>query len=66
MNCEYEVGDTEPVGDCGQWEAGIHHKTAEGGSNGIWYQRIVVYGATKEAAETLRNRVINALLETKP
>jgi len=53
--------DPDQVGDCDKWEAGIDHKTPEGGSNGIWYQRIHCIGDTEAQADALRDRVLDAL-----
>lgn len=62
MKYEFEAGDTEPAGDCGMSEAGIHHETPEGeATNGIWYQRIICFGQNEAQADALRDRVLDAL-----
>ena len=57
----YRCGETyppEPKANC--WEAGIN--VDEGTMNGDeWHQMIVVYGETKERAESNRDRVLEAL-----
>lgn len=70
----FTVGDTEQVGDCGVWEAGIDHFTLDAdqmvfdgkpiqvhNKPKTWYQRIIVYGTTAEQAEALRNKILEAL-----
>ena len=46
----FTTGDTDPVGDCGKFEAGI--------TVGEWLQRIVVYGSTPADAEALRDQLM--------
>lgn len=71
---EFTKGDTEEVGDCGMWEAGIDHYTLDAdqmvlegvpyqirGVPRTWYQRIVVYGNTAQQAETLRDKLLEVL-----
>ena len=71
---EFTKGDTDPSGDCGKFEAGIHHLTHDdnvmtpvGPGTNVdrpahdWWQRIVVYGSSPEQAEALRDRVLFAL-----
>lgn len=71
---EFTKGDTDPSGDCGKFEAGIHHLTHDDnvltpvgpGTNTDrephnWWQRIVVYGSSPEQAEALRDRLLVAL-----
>ena len=60
---KFMVGDTNPAGDGGcMSEAGIHHKTQDTEStDGVWGQRIIVYGHSIEEAETLRDRVLAAI-----
>ena len=55
-------GDVYLSGDCGNYEAGIHHKgTKQGGTDQMWWQRIVVYGETEEQAENLRDYILEKL-----
>ena len=58
---EFLKGDTDAVGDEGKFQAGIHHRSPEGGSNGVWYQRIVCFGECRGQAETLRDRILARL-----
>ncbi|MNJ24048.1 hypothetical protein D3C77_184520 [compost metagenome] len=48
-------GDTDPVGDCGKFEAGIDVDD--------WLQRVVVYGVTPADAEALRDKIMTAFAE---
>lgn len=50
----FNKGDTDPVGDCDKFEAGIHV--------GAWLQRIAVYGDSPADAEALRDETLNALV----
>jgi len=61
MQYEFEAGDTEKPGRYDKWEAGIDHKTPQGGTNGVWYQRIGCIGDTEADADALRDRVLDAL-----
>lgn len=55
-------GDVYPSGDCGKYEAGIHHVgTEQGGTDKMWWQRIVVYGETEKQAEILRDYILEKL-----
>lgn len=67
-----EAGDTYETGDCEVWEAGIDHYTPHANQMVIdghivrvhkepamWYQRIIVYGSTKEQAEELRDKLVD-------
>lgn len=54
----YAKGDTDPVGDCDKFEAGIHVDE--------WFQRIVVYGDSPEDAEQLRDVVLAGLASLNP
>jgi hypothetical protein len=56
MSDEFRKGDTDPVGDCDKFEAGIHVNE--------WAQRIVVYGDTAKEAEILRDHLLNKLTTT--
>lgn len=46
----FTKGDTDPVGDCDKFEAGINV--------GAWLQRIVVYGDSPADAEALRDELM--------
>lgn len=50
----FTKGDTDPVGDCDKFEAGIHV--------GDWFQRIAVYGDSPTDAESLRDEILSALV----
>lgn len=74
MVTEFSKGDTDSAGDCGKFEAGIHH-CPTGMYDETWFQRVVVYGNTPEEAEALRDRLmagvsngnfaVNALVEAR-
>lgn len=53
VEAHYRVGDTDPVGDCEKFEAGIHV--------GSWFQRVACYGDSAADAEQLRDTVLAAL-----
>ena len=48
---QFAKGFTDPVGDCENFEAGIHVNA--------WFQRIVVYGHSPEDADKLRDYILS-------
>lgn len=68
---EFTKGLTDQkVADHGTvYEAGIHHHSYRRDSKGpemIWWQRVICYGNSQEEAESLRDRILEALEAPDP
>lgn len=67
---EFLKGNTDPVGDCGNFGAGIDVHGADQFPNDskkrTWYSRIECYGSTAEQAEELRDKVLALLVAPTP
>ncbi len=66
---EFLKGETDPVGDCGNFGAGIDVHGADqfphDSKKRTWYSRIECYGYTAEQANELRDKVLSLLLTTE-
>jgi|GEM_PF-5596421 hypothetical protein len=66
---EFLKGETDPVGDCGNFGAGIDVHGADqfpsDSRKRTWYSRVECYGSTAEQAEELRDKVLALLLTTE-
>lgn len=65
LNLKFSKGSTDPVGECGNFAAGID-ASGVGQIDGrglvqTWYSRIEVYGKTAAHADELRDQVLAAL-----
>lgn len=67
---EFLKGETEPVGDCGKFTAGIDVHGADQFPNDsrkrTWYHRVECYGNTTEQAEQLRDKILSLLQPNYP
>jgi len=67
---EFLKGETDPVGDCGNFGAGIDVHGADQFPNDskkrTWYSRVECYGATAEQAEELRDKILSMLQPNYP
>lgn len=66
---EFLKGETDPVGDCGNFAAGIDVHGADqfpgDSKKRTWYSRIECYGNTAEHADELRDKVLALLVTTE-
>jgi hypothetical protein len=66
---EFLKGETDPVGDCGNFGAGIDVHGADqfphDSKKRTWYSRVECYGSTAEQAQELRDKVLGLLLTTE-
>lgn len=66
---EFLKGETDPVGDCGNFGAGIDAHGADqfphDSKKRTWYSRIECYGYSAEHANELRDKVLALLLTTE-
>lgn len=66
---EFMKGETDPVGDCGNFGAGIDVHGADqfphDSKKRTWYSRVECYGYTSEQAQELRDKVLALLVTTE-
>lgn len=66
---EFLKGETDPVGDCGNFAAGIDVHGADqfphDSKKRTWYNRIECYGNTAPHADELRDKVLAMLVTTE-
>lgn len=65
---DFLKGETDPVGDCGNFAAGIDVHGADqfphDSKKRTWYSRVECYGYSAEQAEELRDKVLALLVST--